>query len=294
MTLHIAFLGGTHGNFLRYFLDKFSRHTPVINDKPFTDTGTSHVLEIKYSNKFSVYHPTVSGVKDLNEDHCVITVSKEDILQLQRTVYIRAGDMNLNINNDYIKFVGLTKGFTDVDSIQKLYGLKIDENTEVPKFILRDFVKLGFSDLNNHGYIKKNTELNKYKFKNVYYFPVNSFWDNELFFNHLSKLDEKFNLDLSINDEAIKIHREFIEKIPQLKTQNRCRDIITAIREKKSILIENIDVIEEAYIYSWIETTYKNILAPLTNTFFKNTKDIIEYIKWYPTFYHGMNPTLPK
>jgi hypothetical protein len=84
-------------------------------------------------------------------------VSKEDILQLQRTVYIRPGDINLNINNDYIKLIGFPKNFTEVDSIQKLYGLKIDENTEVPKFILRDFVKLGFSDLNNHGYIKKNT-----------------------------------------------------------------------------------------------------------------------------------------
>ena len=115
-----------------------------------------------------------------------------------------------------------------------------------------------------------------------------------MFLNHLSKLDKKFNLDLSINNDTIEIHKKFIEKIPQLKTQNRCRDIITAIIEEKSILIENIDVVEEAYIYSWIETTYKNILAPLTNTFFKNTKDIVEYIKWYPTFYHGMNPTLPK
>lgn len=294
MTLHIAFQGGTHGHFLRYVLDRFCRHTPIINDSPFTDIGTSHASGIKYSNKFSIYHPTEVGVKELNEDHCVITVSKEDILQLQRTVYTRPGDINLNINSEYIKLIGFHKNFTDVDSIQKLYGLKIDENTEMPKFILRDFVKLGFSDLNNHGYIKKNTELKKYKFKNVYYFPVNSFWDNELFLNHLSKLDKKFNLDLSINDDVIEIHKKFIEKIPQLKTQNRCRDIITAIIEEKSILIENIDVVEEAYIYSWIETTYKNILAPLTNTFFKNTKDIIEYIKWYPTFYHGMNPTLPK
>ena len=294
MTLHIAFQGGTHGHFLRYFLDRFSQNTPAIYDKPFIDNGTSHASEIKYSNKFSIYHPTDHGVNDLNEDHCVITVSKEDILQLQRTVYIRPGNINLDIKNDYIKLIGFPKNFNDVDSIQKLYGLRINENTEVPKFILRDFVKLGFSDLNNHGYIKKNKQLNEYKFKNVYYFPVNSFWDNELFFDHLSKLDKKFNLNLSINDDAIKIHQEFIEKIPQLKTKNRCRDIISAIKEEKLLSIENIDLIEEAYIYSWIETTYKNILAPFTNAFFKNTKDIMEYIKWYPKFYHGMNPTLPK
>ena len=55
----------------------------------------------------------------------------------------------------------------------------------------------------------------------------------------------------------------------------------------------NLDIIEEAYIYSWIETSYKNVLAPFTNSFFKRTADINDYIKWYPHFYHGMNPTLP-
>ena len=293
MTLHIAFQGGTHGHFLRYFLDRFSIHTPIIDKSPFTANGTSHKSSIKYSDRFSLYHPTQMGFKDANESHCVITVSNEDILQLQRTVYIRPGDIKLDTNKDYIKFTGFPKEFNETISIQKLYGLKIDENTEVPKFILRDFVKLGFSDSNNHGYIKNNRELLKHKFNKVYYFPVNSFWDKELFFNHLSNLDKQFNLGLSIDSSAIKIHNEFIEKIPQLKTRNRCRDIISAIKEEKSMLIENIDIVEEAYIYSWIESTHRNILAPFTNSFFKNTKDIVEYIRWYPHFYHGMNPTLP-
>ena len=66
-----------------------------------------------------------------------------------------------------------------------------------------------------------------------------------------------------------------------------------AIKEKRDIPILNLDIIEEAYIYSWIETSYKNVLAPFTNSFFKRTADINDYIKWYPHFYHGMNPTLP-
>ena len=32
MIVHIAFQGGTHGHFLRYFLDKFSTLTPPITD----------------------------------------------------------------------------------------------------------------------------------------------------------------------------------------------------------------------------------------------------------------------
>ena len=293
MTLHIAFQGGTHGNFLRYILDRFCKHTPAINNSPFVSTGTSHSNKIKYSDKFSRYHPTECGVRDLNENHCVITVSKEDILQLQRMVYTRPGDINLDTKNDYIKLVGFPNGFNEVESIQKLYKLEINENVEVPKFIFRDHVKLGFSDLENHGYIKKNNELINYKFKNVYYFPVNSFWNNKLFLEHLLNLDKRFGLDLDLNEDAVNLHKEFMEKIPQLKTKDRCMNIISAIRNKETMEISDIDVVEEAYIYSWIETTHRNILAPFTNSFFKNTKDITEYIKWYPHFYHGMNPTLP-
>ena len=298
MTLHIAFQGGTHGHFLRYFLDRFSRHTPAIKDNPFLAIGTSHNSEITYSENFELYHPTLDGFRDSKKPHCVITISKQDILQLQRTVYIRPADLNLDISNDRIKF---PKNFSDLagpiellqTEIESLYNIKINENTEVPKFILRDYVKLGFSDINKHGYVVNNEVLTKHKFENAHYFPVSCFWNEEMFFNQLEILNEKFNLDLSLDNDAKDIHKEFMEKLPQLKTRNRCEDIISAIKEKKSIPILNLDIVEEAYIYSWIETSYKNVLAPFTNSFFKRTEDINEYIKWYPHFYHGMNPTLP-
>ena len=39
--LYIGFQGGTYGNFLRYFLDKFCSLTPAIDDLPFNEIGTS-------------------------------------------------------------------------------------------------------------------------------------------------------------------------------------------------------------------------------------------------------------
>ena len=49
--LRIAYQGGTHGNFLRYCLDRFSRLTPEIKELPFTNLGTSH-NPIEYSGAF--------------------------------------------------------------------------------------------------------------------------------------------------------------------------------------------------------------------------------------------------
>ena len=42
--LNIVFAGGTFGNFLKWFLDKFSKKTPEISLTPFNDIGTSHSL----------------------------------------------------------------------------------------------------------------------------------------------------------------------------------------------------------------------------------------------------------
>ena len=43
--IDIVFQGSTHGNFLRYMLDRYSSLTPSINKTPFTEIGTSHNLD---------------------------------------------------------------------------------------------------------------------------------------------------------------------------------------------------------------------------------------------------------
>jgi len=292
--LYIGFQGGTYGNFLRYFLDKFCSLTPAIDDLPFNEIGTSH-KRLNYSTKFDRYHPTVEGFKDTSIPHCIITVSADDLLLLQRAVYIRPGNIDTDTDNDYIQFSKeYFKEFGDTESINQLYKIKINENTLVPNYILRDFIKLGFSDVKNHGYLIGNKMLMNNNLKNVHYLPVSSFWNREEFFKQIQTLNTKFNLSLSLNENIIFVHNEFIKNIKQFPTKNRCKNIIEHLKNKKPLEIENIDIVEQAYIYSWIETTHQNILAPFTSSFFKNTNDILNYIKWYPHFYHGMNPTLPK
>ncbi len=290
MTVYIGFQGGTHGNFLRYFLDKFCIHTPKITKLPFTQNGTAHALKEKeYSGKFVRYHPSNEGWRNINEPHIIITIAKDDILNLQRLVYQRPGDEEQTIEGDIIK---LKPHIDDYNAIEKLYG--VEAKNGIPRFILRDFCKLGFSDIAKHGYLEVDRQLRQKLLPNAFYFPVRSFWETNAFIEQINLLDKKFRLDLHIDDDAIDIHRQFISLIPQLQTQDRAKRIIQKIKSNENIEISDIDVIEEAYIYSWIETTHRNILAPFTNKFFSSTGEILEYIKWYPHFYHGVNPTLPK
>ena len=54
--VNIAFQGGTHGNYLRFCIDKFSTHTPDIIETPFTENATSH-KQLNYSGRINRYHP---------------------------------------------------------------------------------------------------------------------------------------------------------------------------------------------------------------------------------------------
>ena len=82
--VNIAFQGGTHGNYLRFIIDKFSRLTEKLEGSPFSENGTSH-NELKYSNKITRYHPNKNYPYFINVDepHILITVDKSDILFLE-------------------------------------------------------------------------------------------------------------------------------------------------------------------------------------------------------------------
>ena len=182
-----------------------------------------------------------------------------------------------------------------INGIELIYIPTI-QSKSLSQFIhsLLSIVHFCFSDIQNHGLITVDKKNREKKLDNAHYFPVDSFWDQTKFFEQIRIIGEKFKLDLKLDDSSVAIHQEFISLLPQLKTRNRAKDIITAIKENKDIDIQGLDLVEEAYIYSWMETTHNNILAPFTNRFFATTKEIIDYIRWYPHFYHGINPTLPK
>ena len=50
---------------------------------------------------------------------------------------------------------------------------------------------------------------------------------------------------------------------------------------------------QEAYLYAKLEEENDYVIMPLVNNFFQNTKDILEYITYYPKHYKAMNPNLP-
>lgn len=293
--INIAFPAGTHGNFLRYFLDRFSSLTPDIIEEPFTNTGASH-KQIKYSSKFQKYHPNNSSpyFKNTNQQHILITIDENDLLFLQRIIHKRIGDYNVNLSQDYIQLPdNYIQGLNISARFFQVYRKKINEFIKVPKFIFRDFFKLHFLNIAHDGYIFEQKKYLRELPKQVLYFPVSAFWNREKFFDEIEILNKKLDLKLVLDKKSEDIFNTFQNDIKELPTKNRCNEIIGCLKDKKDFDLSDVDVIEQAYISAWVEQNYSFITMPNTNYFFKNTKELLNWIEWYPEHYKAMNPNLP-
>jgi hypothetical protein len=293
--IDIVFQGGTHGNFLRYFLDRFSSLTPEILEDPFTKNGTAHKT-IQYSERFNRYHPNIDSpyFKNIDQQHILITVDNNDLLFLQRIIHKRAGDLGVDLTKNIIKFPAeYIKHYNVNTRFYELYNKEIKETTEIPKYILRDFLKLCFLNPNKDGFIDKQNRCLKELPKKTLFFPVGAFWDKNKFFKEINILNKKLDLKLILDEKSEDIFTTFQNNIEQLPTKFRCQEIVECLKNKKNYDLSQIDTVEQAYLSSYIEQNYQFITVPNTNYFFQNTKEILDWIEWYPQHYKAMNPNLP-
>jgi len=291
--VNIAYQGGTHGNYLRFCIEKFSTLTPELEGTPFTKNNTAH-KKLNYSGAVESYHPNANApfFEHTDEPHIFITVDKEDMIFIERWSTIRNGDHKVDLSKNQISVhEAFLKNFPWKDKFAKYYGIDLLKN-KIPKFLMRDFYKLSFMDLDKNGYIELDSNLRKNLPKNVFCFPVSSFWDKSQFFNTLQQAGEHLNLELDLSDKSI--HDTFIDRLNFIDTKTRADDVIQSIQNNQDIEISHIDVVEQAYISAWIEKNNEFVVIPVCNQFFRSTGEIIQWLKHYPQHYKAMNPNLPK
>jgi len=292
--VNIAFQGGTHGNYLRFCIDKFSTLTKSLEGTPFTENNTSHI-KLDYSGSVDRYHPTHDSpyFKDINEPHILITVNDEDLLFLERWVTIRAGDFGVDTSQELItvnsKFLD---NFPWEEKFKQHYNIDLKNNNTIPKFIVRDSYKLSFLDPKKNGFITVDRELRKHRPHNTFSFPVSSFWDKDKFFKTLSQASEFLNLKLDLLDTSV--HDAFLDRLPWINTKNRVDEVIKAIQDKQDMDIRELDTVEQAYVSAWIEKNHDFVTVPVCNQFFRTTSELIQWLEHYPQHYKAMNPNLPK
>lgn len=294
MLVKIAFQGGTHGNFLRYCIDKLSTKTPHFDGLPFSENNTSHNFTLPYSESVNKYHPTDNPAPyftDPNEPHILVTVDKKDLLFLERWVTLRAGDYIVDTDNEEITLTKeFLRNFIWKEKLEKYYKIDVSKDT-VPRYIMRDFYKMSFLDTNKNGFVETNNLLKSYMPKHTFCFPLASFWDKEQFKNTLAQADKELDLGLDLSD--LQVHDIFLSKLHHMSTKHRASNIIQAIQNKIDMDISNIDTVEQAYLSAWIEENNSFVVVPQSNSFFKSTSEITRWLQTYPEHYKAMNPNLP-
>lgn len=302
--LNIVFASGCFGNFLRYFVERFSAKTPVMEQEPFTESGTSHKIQNKdFCGMVQRYHQTFindnRGETDL--PICLIMPStKKHYLYLKKAQWFRAGDTMNSPDDLWRKAVGeMTGGMKEAaHNIIKLYGVKESAHFSwLPKFIVRDWYKLEFlerlEDTYNYHWFKKFKTHEFFKKQKTFVLDLETFFDWRTFIERMIELDTVFCLDLDFNRQ-LEMKQIFDRGFELDRIRVECNLAQDVLEKGADRQLRNLGVATEAYIYAETEKANDFIQMPLTNRFFRDTSELKQFVEFYPNHYKAMNPNLPK
>ncbi len=303
--VNIGYFGGSHGAFLKFFVDKFSKKTPDITSSPFLVNGTSHNTEVKYSGRVHRYtfedtDGTVRNnykLENKGEPQILITLDEESQMNFLRLHFTRKSDHELTsadftklddgmlVSNNFVKMYG--------DKFKSVYDIDFSKTKFLPCAILRDFIKMHFIDSSQNKALIGSKKTIQDADANTICISLSEIWDTDIFMQKMKLISDSFDLELVLNETAVSLHKEFLNNRVNNTTWNRVYNIIDDIKEQKDTDCSDLDIVEQGYLYAWLEKTYDFVQAPLTRKFFQNTTEICEYVSYYPNHYKAMNPNLP-
>ncbi len=300
--LNIVFHGGTYGNFLRFMLEKFSTKTPEMFGGPFTEIGTSHDIgKQKYSDLIKRYHTPfiTSNTGETGLPVCIILPRTEKhFLFLKKAQWFRAKDMKARPDDLWKKAVGeMPESIkSHAMDIIKLYNIKeTDHFSWIPKFIVRDWYKLEFlqdiKETYNYKWFKQFEQDDFFAQQNVFHLDLESFFNWDTFLKNIKKLDKAYGLELDY-DRQDEMKKLFDKGYELDNIRKECNMIEDVLEFGTDIPLTDLDVATEAYLYAHFEKQYPDIQMPLTNRFFRDYKEIQEFLEHFPNWYRRPNPNI--
>lgn len=275
---------GAFGNFIAHVIDCYRSNKLL--PSPFVASGASHARQ-KLTKSLDMTWPDAWQDFDSASDgkKVVGCVWKQDFFtyilhaSYSRTFAEQYGECGLEYaEKDFYDFVqkhGAKESLEqNIIDLKDLFGLCIDEkNRRIPRHILRMY--FWFSILKNadHSVTIINNQIKD--LKNVHLLDVEDILD---YTKLKSFMQKKFLTDIDFSD----LHSAFLEKNRCLHEYIRTKSIIDAVKNNQFVDTQGLSTVNEAWILYELEKYYFDI--PLFNVidFFKNTKDIIEYVKYFP------------
>ena len=302
--LNIVFQTGTFGNFLRYFLERFSTKTPIIKENPFTEIGTSHNLKHNnFSGLIQTYHHFFIKENEGNTNLpiCLITTSTEKHhLYLKKAHWFRVGDHKISPDDLWSKAVGdMPERLKEyAREIIKLYDIKDTAHfTWIPKFIVRDWYKLEFlqdlKDTYDYQWAKAFENHEFFNDQKVFRLDLETFFNWDTFLKNIAGLNDMFDLALDF-DRLTEMKGIFDQGLSLDIIRQECNLAGDVLTNDSDSALNDLDVATEAFIYAEMEKAHDFTQMPLTNRFFRDAEEMHQFVEHYPDHYKAMNPNMPK
>ena len=301
--LNIVFLPSCFGNFLKYFVERFSKKTPDMELYPFTKSGTSHKIKKEdFCGLVQRYHENFinDNLGEMGLPVCLISPStKKHYLYLKKAQWFRAGDKMNSPDDLWRKAVGeMSDSMKEsAQNIIDLYDLKETAHFSwLPKFIVRDWYKLEFlkrlEDTYNYQFQKTFTAHEFFKKQKTFVLDLETFFKWEVFIENMVKIDAVFDLDLDFDRQSA-MKEIFNQGLGLDQMRMECNLAEDLLEHGSDRLLGNLEVTTEAYIYAHYERQFPDIQMPLTNRFFRDTEEIKQFLDHFPNWYRRSNPNIP-
>jgi hypothetical protein len=281
MRIDIDFIPGSHGNYLEFVLTKLML-PDKIPDHPFNHLGASHnknyIKEVFFAGHYSTRN------KAMADNIISIRFEAADLLPLTSMSLLRARNCNISDDdlhtNTYNKLLNPSYKDTlkNILNSYKCHLATIDENNpDVPRFILREFFKLGFKNTSIHGFLQELEKMNYPANKNVYYFPYSSFLSMDKFLTEISRVGKFFNLDYQPYDLR-PLHEKFLSNYQFISIKKIADSIVQSVVDSVDMPLNKLTLFQESYINAQLEKIFNIEMPFLQEEYFISTKEIIEYI----------------
>ena len=276
--IEIDFHPGLHGNFLCYSINALNPE--VRTQSPFTQYGTSHQSYTKCL-AHRPYHYSMYGQPFMGKQVISIYADIEDCLLINLLQYSRAADYNLdlkNLENDFYKQIHKTNFESALrESISKISGVDV-KHSAITRSQLREFFKYQFINYEANPAIKIIR-------KQQYSFPVmwvdfKRFYDFDEYIKVLNRAIDYFNLPYTVDDVEWyrQLWTDFMRKIQAIKWAEDAKGILKAIEQRQHEPIE-FNLLQESWLNARLEVMYNKLMPLDQDSYFSNTKDVIEYLE---------------
>ena len=130
------------------------------------------------------------------------------------------------------------------------------ERPDCPRSILQEFFQIGFLHPEQHGFIVRQQQAKYDSTKQVYQWPFRCFYDITVFLQEIKKVAEWAEISYTCQSDIEELHNEFLQRNPYKNSKVRCNTIIKEIQSGKPPNLDNINLVEEAYINAKLGWNY--------------------------------------